>query len=441
MTAFRLWALLLLAVPAAKGGGVTWTDRGASTIKRMNFDGSGLVTVPVSGGLSSPGSNLRGIALDPAGGRMFWADNGADRILRANLDGSSTVILASLPTGFPADVRVDPATQRVFFCDQQRNLLQRMGYDGTALTTVIDPAGANQPYFLEVVPGTPKVYWGGFVSGSIYRANTDGTAVETIITGNNTVRGVCLDTAGGMIYWINRDDKKVHRCALSALPVNVTTSPAVQTLYQGLDTPHGLALDLPARKLYWADTGSNTGLGVGDKAVSRGDIDGATPQEVLAAGSEPWDADIDPRCNNYAEWRARYFRKDAPVGVTAPDADPDKDGSNNLLEYAGGSHPLRADLQPVRMEGFIFRDAVTGFPHLALRYYRRPAATDLSYYVQVSTNLSDWRDSRSAGIQPTVVEVSSEPAPDYMLLVTSRAEARFDTGVKSFLRVSVELRP
>ena len=60
-----------------------------------------------------------------------------------------------------------------------------------------------------------------------------------------------------MIYWINRDDKKVHRCPLSALPVNVPTSPAVQTLYAGLDTPHGLVLDLPAGKLYWADTGSN----------------------------------------------------------------------------------------------------------------------------------------------------------------------------------------
>lgn len=443
MHALRWLVLLPLLVRVAWAGGVTWTDRGASQIKRMSFDGTALVTVPISGGVSSPGTNIRGIALDLAGGRMFWADNGNDRIFRAQLNGTNTTILTSLPlnSSFPADVRLDVAGQRVYFCDQQRDLIQRLSFDGTGLTTVIDSSNGNQPYFLELDLAGGKIYWGGFTSGSVYRANLNGSGVETIITGNNNVRGVCLDLAAAMIYWINRDDKKVHRCALSALPVNVATSPAVQTLYQGLDTPHGLVLDIPAGKLYWADTGSNAGVGLGDKAVSRGDLDGSTPQEVLANGSEPWDVDVDPRCATYGEWRARYLRKDATAAATDLLADPDGDGRVNVLEYACGSHPLRADMPASPIESFIYHDDVTGFSHLAIRFLRRPGTTDLSYYVQVSEDLVGWRDSRYAGPLPTIVEVSAQPAADYLELVTTRAEAPLDGASQSFLRLRVEKTP
>src|SRR5687767_1466200 len=192
MRVLRWLMLFALLAQIAWAGGVTWTDRGASQIKRMNFDGTALVTVPISGAISSPGTNIRGIALDLAGGRMFWADNGADRILRAQLNGTAATILSSLPSGFPADVRVDAAGQRLYFCDQQRSLIQRVSFDGSGLTTVIGSTNGNQPYFLELDFAAGKLYWGGFASGSIYRANLDGTGVETIITGNNNVRGVCL---------------------------------------------------------------------------------------------------------------------------------------------------------------------------------------------------------------------------------------------------------
>ena len=435
MRTFPSLLLLFLLSPTAWAGGVTWTDRGASAIKRMNFDGTALVTVTISGAVTSPGTNIRGVALDLAGGRMFWADNGNDRIFRSALDGSGATILLALPSGssFPADVRLDPAGQFVYFCDQQRNILQRAGFDGTGLTTVIDTLNGNQPYFLDLVPAAGKLYWSGFASGSVYRANLDGSGFETIVTGNNNARGVCVDSAAGMIYWINRDDKKVHRCPLSALPVNVGTSPAVQTLYQGLDTPHGLVLDVPAGKLYWADTGSNAGTGLGDKAVSRGDLDGSTPQEVLAAGTEPWDADIDPRCTTYTEWRARYFRKDAAVAATDFLADADGDGIVNLLEYATGSHPLRGDAAPI--QALVHLDNITGFRHLAVRFLRRLAASDLTYQVQVSEDLVAWRDNTSPGPQPMTVEVGAQAAADFMETVTTRAAAPLTGASRFYMRL------
>jgi sugar lactone lactonase YvrE len=59
------------------------------SVKRVNFDGTGLVTLVSS--LNFP----HGIALDLAGGEMYWADILNGVIQRANLDGSSVTTLVS----------------------------------------------------------------------------------------------------------------------------------------------------------------------------------------------------------------------------------------------------------------------------------------------------------------------------------------------------------
>src|SRR4026208_964728 len=101
----KITAVLLAALCIAQAGGVYWTDRGASQLKRMNFHGSNLVTIVLSGAVTSPGSNIRGLAFDGVSNRIFWADNGADRLLRANSDGTSSTILYTITGGnsFPAD--------------------------------------------------------------------------------------------------------------------------------------------------------------------------------------------------------------------------------------------------------------------------------------------------------------------------------------------------
>src|SRR4030095_10200964 len=106
----RQLALVLLYLPSlAHAGGVFWTDRGASQLKRMDFGGANLQAIPLSGAVTSPGANTRGIALDLLNNQIFWADNGADRLLRASFDGSSSVVLHTIPGGnsFPADVWLD----------------------------------------------------------------------------------------------------------------------------------------------------------------------------------------------------------------------------------------------------------------------------------------------------------------------------------------------
>lgn len=430
-------ALILLTPALVQAGGVYWTDRGASQLKRMNFDGSNLRTNTVSGAVTSPGSNIRGLAVDTVNDRIFWADNGADRLLRANLDGSGSVILHTITGGnsFPADVRLDFANQQLYWCDQTRLRIQRSTFDGTAVTDVITNAAASGPYFMDLDVPSGKIYWGDFSGGSIFRANLDGSERETLLTGNNNTRGVRLDPRERMLYWINRDDKKVHRCPLAAFEGGTIplTHPAVQTLYTNLDTPHGLTLDVPARKIYWADTGTNPGNGNGGQSICRGDFDGSTPLEILATGAEPWDVDLDLRCTNYMEWTQRCFRRDAPPAQTASDADPDGDGIPNAVEYAFDLSPMHSDVLKLNTL-FVRVGAASGDNHQAVVYSRRNGASDLQYKVQVSTNLPQWSDGETG--EGLVV-----PTGDGMESVLASSIHTVVTRSNHFMRVQVQLTP
>jgi len=435
------FALILVAPAVASAGGIYWSDRGASQLKRMNFNGSNLVTIALSGLVTSPGTNIRGIAVDGLSNRIFWADNGADRLLRANFDGSDSSVLYTVTGGnsFPADVRLDLGSQFFYWCDQQRNRIQRSTLDGASVVDVISNAAvAGGPYFMDLDVPAGKIYWGDFSGGSIFRANLDGSARETLLTGNNMTRGVRVDPRERMLYWINRDDKKVHRCPLAAFDGGTIplTHPAVQTLYTNLDTPHGIAIDIPARKIYWADTGTNPGNGLGGQSVCRGDFDGSTPLEILAPGTEPWDVDLDLRCANYTEWTERCFRHDAPPEQTAPDADPDGDGIPNAVEYAFDLSPMHPDRSELPA-GFGTVGAVSNGDYHAVNYRRRIGTSDLQYEVQVSTNLVNWAGGATNLV---TVEVQVKPLGDGLESATARTLYSVSGITNHFMRVRVTLR-
>jgi len=441
----KFWKLspllaIFLAPTSLHAGGIFWSDRGADQLKRMEFDGSNLQTIILSGEVTSAGSNVRGIALDLANERIFWADNGADRIQRANFDGSSSVILHTIASNsFPADVFLDPDSQVLYWCDATRKHIERSDFDGNSVMFAVSGAAPSGPYFMELDRIGGKIYWGDFRGGNIYRSNPDASARETLLSGNNDTRGVRVDSHGGMLYWINRNDKKVHRVPLSALGGGVTiplTHPAVQTLYENLDTPHGMTIDIPARKIYWADTGGNSGEGQGDSAVSRGDLDGSTPMEILASGIEPWDVELDRRCRTYDEWRRRCFRLDATPEQTAPDANPEGDQFRNVQEYLFDLAPLHPDGQGIS-EALLVSGAPDGSVYPAIRYRRRAGTTDLTCWIEVSANLIEWQGSLA---NPATVEVLVNPLEDGMEEVTARGLVPVTESSVNYMRVVVQLK-
>ena len=415
-----LFLLNLMAVMTCRAGGIYWTNRGAALLQRSLYDGTGLTTV-----LNNAGSNVRGIALDLLNNRIYYADNGADILYRLNLDGTErSMVFQTGPSSFPADLELDLSAGHLYYCDQSKAQLRRINVDGTApLNLATDPV--HQPYYLDLDLVNGKIYWGDFDgtaanTGNIFRMNLDGSGLETIVTGNLETRGVSVDIHGGMLYWVNRNAAKIMRCALSALPVNANDTTKVQALYSGLDTPHGMVLDIPAGKVYWVDTGTNAGVGLGSQAISRGDMNGSGPHEILVnLGSEPWDIDLDPRVASYQEWTARYFLKNAGA-IADASSDPDGDLLPNLMECALGLHPSRPDF-PAIPELTTHTEGGLTFP--AVRFTRRYGITDPTLLPQHSTDLESWWDESSPldGI-PRLIQISAIQVPvEGMEMITVRS--------------------
>jgi hypothetical protein len=89
---------------------------------------------------------------------------------------------------------------------------------------------------------------------------------------------------------------------------------------------------------------------------------------------------LDPSLN----WKAFHFGNNATNSAFAGDfADPDGDGSVNLLEYALGTDPNAPDPKNT-LTGAL----VAG--HVQLSFNRNASASDLTYVVETSTDLTAW---------------------------------------------------
>ena len=103
-----------------------------------------------------------------------------------------------------------------------------------------------------------------------------------------------------------------------------------------------------------------------------------------------------PSAQTFDTWRVAKFGANANSPIAAPDADPDGDGVPNLLEYALGAGPLDPASRNVPQ-------LVPG-AYLTISFSRVAAAGDLTYTVQVSSDLLTWLDGS------TYSAVGSTPA-------------------------------
>jgi hypothetical protein len=424
----RSTLLLLLTPTLALAGGIVWSDRytsGNRAIRAASFDGSTPHILFNLGTSADP----RGIVVIPASGKIYYCSRtNPVGIQVANLDGSGTPsnILSGLTT--PADLRYLPpavagAPGTLYFADETGGTIRRVLTDGTGLTTLFN---TGAPYYLDVDPVGGKMFWSNN-GANLFTGPLAGGAGTVIYNSGLNMRGVGLDVAAGMVYWCERDAHAIRRMPMAG--------GTVLPVYTGLHTPHGLKLDLPAGKLYWADTGTNAS-GFNPGGISRGDLDGSGAMEALVSqpdSLQAWDLDLDTRTPNYAEWRMRFFRKDAAVATTALSADPDGDGAKNVLEYALGFGPMNGTSTPAG-EGLRVSASAEDYP--AIRFRRRTGVSDLIYRVQVSTDFVNWNDNTT--VPGTTVEVGPPVAvEDGMELVTVRSTAPI-SATRQFLRVWVQ---
>jgi autotransporter-associated beta strand protein len=116
----------------------------------------------------------------------------------------------------------------------------------------------------------------------------------------------------------------------------------------------------------------------------------------------------------------------ADPAISGTEADPDKDGLVNLLEYAFGSEPMIHD-SSVRPTGQLN----AGFGTLA--YTRNKSATDLAYVVEASSALMDWTPVAEQRWQ-----VIDQGATEQ---VTARDSVSVGGAGGRFMRLKVSLQP
>lgn len=110
-----------------------------------------------------------------------------------------------------------------------------------------------------------------------------------------------------------------------------------------------------------------------------------------------------PAASPYTAWLQARFGADWQSSIAEPDADPDTDSLPNLLEYASGTLPR----DPLSVAPF--PAASLSGDQTLFRFIRQPGATDLTYTVEASSDLSDWtplaRSSAGGLTQPLVAGV------------------------------------
>lgn len=368
---------------------VNQPENGLGSINAVKPDGTGHTNLHTTAVVT----DLRGIAVDPAGARLFYAhaDSDADPVSPARTQvsirtlpaaGGTPAVLASLPDGtFIGDVEWDAVNGRVYFAQTGDDQLRRMNPDGSGLTTVLTTTGPG-PYFFGLDLLANLAYWGiGTSPGDTNTAYSRGSLITglvdpdfTLVTPSRT-RDITIDNTGPepRLYWCDRQNGTVYNRLVSGGIVSVSRA--------GLNAPHGLVLDLEAGKGYVADTGKRgSGSQPSAHRAVRFNLDGTGEIEFLSpidSLAEPFDIAIDVTSASYDDWKTRFFALTSTS--SAPADDPDNDGLSNVAEYAFFTHPERADA---------YRAAVAavgrGFT------FARRLRSDLTYRVEVSTDLQTW---------------------------------------------------
>lgn len=135
-------------------------------------------------------------------------------------------------------------------------------------------------------------------------------------------------------------------------------------------------------------------------------------------------------------WRRSNFGNPANSGPGADNADPDADGVLNLVEYGSGLNPNFASREglptgsivPVEIEDF-----------LTLSFTRNAAATDLTYRVEVSGDLTGWAEVGTSvgGAMTSGPGFMGESGGDPLKTVTVRDIIATSLAGSRFIRLTI----
>ena len=190
-------------------GKILFTESNNHSIKRMDANGTNIVTV--ASGLFHP----NGITLQ-ADGKILFTDAG-NTIKRIEANGTNMITLATFP--HVDQVKVQP-DGKILVADYNNSTLYRMDADGTNIVTLNN---TMKPYGLDV-QADGKILVTDNIDHTLKRMDADGTNIETLATGLNFHRGVVIDNDGNFVFsqGFTTIKKLTHAHISNRVAVNVT---------------------------------------------------------------------------------------------------------------------------------------------------------------------------------------------------------------------------
>lgn len=126
----------------------------------------------------------------------------------------------------------------------------------------------------------------------------------------------------------------------------------------------------------------------------------------------------------YSAWQGAQFSGGSSNANAAMLLDPDSDGQCNLLEYALGTDPETSAPSNVAQDA----ETISSSKYLRLTVTKNPAATDVNYEVQATSNLADANSWTSVGL---VTEINTSTQ------LRVRDNVAITPGQQRFMRVRV----
>ena len=149
-----------------------------------------------------------------------------------------------------------------------------------------------------------------------------------------------------------------------------------------------------------------------------------TAAKLVAESANSLQASSTP--SSFAGWQQQWFNATqlADPLVSGPSADANRDGSKNILAYAFNISPW------VSAASALPTSQISG-GYLTISFIRRKAPTDLTYTVDVSSNLAAWNSGAAFTTQTSVVSIDA---------ITERLTVRDNTpasGQKRYIRLRI----
>ena len=135
----------------------------------------------------------------------------------------------------------------------------------------------------------------------------------------------------------------------------------------------------------------------------------------------------------FADWQSHYFWYGADSSLTA---DPNQNGSSNLMEYAFGQNPLAVGIPPSLP--FADYDSTTANgPWATLTYRHNKNATDLTYETWSSNDLKNWDLQIADGINLILETVNTDVDGDGSTELCRTRMKLSPTETKRFFKLQI----